>query len=74
MARSLFEPAPEPFSSRFWRKMKHLNIGLQSAPAAMEKPAPLTDHDVARHADNLDARGRQLFLEDALASRPIRRR
>ncbi|MBD1546566.1 hypothetical protein [Roseibium aggregatum] len=54
--------------------MKHLNIGLQSAPAAMDRPAPLADHDAARQADNLDARGRQLFLQDALASDPIRRR
>jgi len=74
MARSLFEPAAEPLSSRFWRTMKHLNIGLPSGSAAMEAPASPADHVVVRQADNLDARGRQRFLEDALASEPIRRR
>ena len=74
MARSLFETAPEPFSSRFWRKMKHLNIVLQSGPAALEGPAPLAVHEVARQAESLDARGRQLLLDAAIASNPIRRR
>lgn len=74
MARSLFEAPPEPLSSRFWRKMKHLHIGLQSVPARVERPSVHEIHDVPGQAESLDARGRQLFLQAALESQPIKRR
>ena len=74
MARSLFEPAPEPLSSRVWRKMKHLNIGLPSSHTPAERPVVMAPDDLARQAESLDARGRQLLLQAELASRPLRRR
>lgn len=74
MARSLFEAPPEPFSSRFWRTMKHLHIGPQSAPAPVEKTAIHEIDGAPGQAESLDARGRQLFLQAALTEKPIRRR
>jgi hypothetical protein len=74
MARSLFEAAPEPLSSRFWRKMKHLHIGPPSGPARVERPDVHETNDASGQAESLDARGRQLFLQAALAATPIRRR
>ncbi|QDG75069.1 hypothetical protein [Labrenzia sp. PHM005] len=59
MAHSLFEPAPEPLSEKLWRHVKSLK---QTPFAGSHFPVRQTD------MQNLDARGRQLLLEEAFAA------
>ncbi|MHA7775607.1 hypothetical protein [Roseibium sp. M-1] len=71
MAHSLFEPAPEPFAEKLWRRVKDLNLGFAPRPLPAEHRPVHTDPALMSQAERLDARGRQQLLEAALAVKPI---
>lgn len=71
MAHSLFEPAPEPFAEKLWRRVKDLNFGFSPRPALADTPFLQTDPALTVQASRLDARGRQQLLEAVLAVKPI---
>ena len=71
MAYSLFEPAPEAFGEKLWRRVRALGTAVPEKPAAA-----LEDHSdpaLVRQAHQLDARGRQELLQTLLATKPIKR-
>ncbi|WP_422373945.1 hypothetical protein [Roseibium sp.] len=71
MAHSLFEPAPEPFGEKLWRRVKAL--GNPAPSAQPDTPSCYSDPALVRQANHLDARGRQELLETLLATKPIKR-
>ncbi|MCV0425665.1 MAG: hypothetical protein K5905_09335 [Roseibium sp.] len=71
MAHSLFEPAPTPLSEKLWRRVKDLNVGLSARSSAESGSGNQTDPALLKQAENLDARGRQQFLQAVLTSKPI---
>ncbi len=71
MAHSLFEPAPEPFGERVWRRVK--DIGLTAGHGSLPPGAARTDPALLAQAQHLDARGRQQLLQAMLTARPIKK-
>ncbi|TYC72374.1 hypothetical protein FMN63_07380 [Stappia sp. BW2] len=71
MAHSLFEPAPEPFAEKLWRRMKDIHLGFTQRRRLAETSSGQTDPVLAQQATALDARGRQQLLEAMLTAKPI---
>jgi len=71
LAHSLFEPAPEPITEKFWRRMK--DFGFTAPHVSKETTADHTDPALLVQAGNLDARGRQQLLEAVLTTKPIKK-
>ncbi|GAB2186422.1 hypothetical protein [Roseibium sp. LAB1] len=71
MAHSLFEPAPEPFTEKLWRRMKDLHLGFAQRTDLADMSSGQTDPALAHQATGLDARGRQQLLEAMLTAKPI---
>lgn len=71
MAHSLFEPAPEPFGEKLWRRVRR--FGGLTPSAANQTLVVRNDPALVRQASQLDARGRQELLETLLATKPIKK-
>ncbi|MEE4013218.1 hypothetical protein V1T76_14205 [Roseibium sp. FZY0029] len=71
MAHSLFEPVPQPFTEKLWRRMKDLHLGFAQRRDVAEMSYGQTDPALAQQATALDARGRQQLLEAMLTAKPI---
>jgi len=71
LAHSLFEPAPEPFGEKLWRRVKDFGASHRTLPA--QDPRIHTDPALVGQAQRLDARGRQQFLQAVLSAKPIKR-
>ncbi|GAB4525395.1 MAG: hypothetical protein Tsb0019_27430 [Roseibium sp.] len=70
MAHSLFEPVPEPFGERLWRRVRGFSTSHRPLPA--HDLSKQTDPALVGQAARLDARGRQQFLQAVLTARPIK--
>jgi hypothetical protein len=71
MAHSLFEPVPEPFSERLWRRVR--DFGTSHRPLPAQDRSKHTDPALVGQAARLDARGRQQFLQAVLTAKPVGR-
>lgn len=71
LAHSLFEPAPEPFSEKLWRRVRDLGLYARAVPEV--SPVDQTDPALLAQAGRLDARGRQQLLEAVVITKPIKK-
>ncbi|QFT66277.1 hypothetical protein FIU93_05785 [Labrenzia sp. THAF35] len=71
MAHSLFEPAPQPFTEKLWRRMRDFHLGFAQRKDVAEVSSEQSDPALAQQATGLDARGRQQLLEAMLTAKPI---